>query len=142
MIHLVISDVHTFYNLYVVFNATATTEIYTYCHPLSLNDALPMSADLGAGGFEGYLHLQHHLVLRMAQVDREEHRARNGVARIRADLDQADHRDRSEEHTSELQTLMRISYTGFCVQKTDTSDSSESHHSSYEQSNTKYNTNT
>src|SRR3546814_8609447 len=28
------------------------------------------------------------------------------------------HRDRSEEHTSELQSLMRISYAGFCLQKT------------------------
>src|SRR3546814_11639312 len=27
------------------FNATATTEIYTYCHTLSLHDALPISRD-------------------------------------------------------------------------------------------------
>src|SRR3546814_8745587 len=27
---------------------------------------------------------------------------------------------RSEEHTSELQSLMRISYAGFCLQKTKT----------------------
>src|SRR3546814_18997537 len=26
------------------FNATATTEIYTYCHTLSLHDALPISS--------------------------------------------------------------------------------------------------
>src|SRR3546814_6555815 len=28
-----------------------------------------------------------------------------------------DHRDRSEEHTSELQSLMRISYAVFCLKK-------------------------
>src|SRR3546814_2050150 len=30
---------------------------------------------------------------------------------------QASHEDRSEEHTSELQSLMRISYAVFCLQK-------------------------
>src|SRR3546814_521450 len=30
---------------------------------------------------------------------------------------QADRRRRSEEHTSELQSLMRISYAGFCLNK-------------------------
>src|SRR3546814_7076046 len=30
----------------------------------------------------------------------------------------ADHDDRSEEHTSELQSLMRISYAVFCLKKT------------------------
>src|SRR3546814_5025131 len=33
---------------------------------------------------------------------------------------QADHTDRSEEHTSELQSLMRISYAVFCLKKTNT----------------------
>src|SRR3546814_4114263 len=38
-----------------------------------------------------------------------------------------DHAWRSEEHTSELQSLMRISYAGFCLkQKTDTTK--HSHH--------------
>src|SRR3546814_10697054 len=33
------------------------------------------------------------------------------------------HQDaRSEEHTSELQSLMRISYGGFCLKKTNTKD--------------------
>src|SRR3546814_2562789 len=31
--------------------------------------------------------------------------------------DRADHRVRSEEHTSELQSLMRISYAVFCLKK-------------------------
>src|SRR3546814_20924369 len=35
--------------LCVCFNDTATTEIYTYCHTLSLPDALPISPDLFRG---------------------------------------------------------------------------------------------
>src|SRR3546814_5207919 len=41
-------------------------------------------------------------------------------ARDRADLDEADAEQpeiRSEEHTSELQSLMRISYAVFCLKK-------------------------
>src|SRR3546814_10607969 len=34
-----------------------------------------------------------------------------------SDLVEADHRLRSEEHTSELQSLMRISYAVFCLTK-------------------------
>src|SRR3546814_17074140 len=30
--------------MFFFFNVTATTEIYTYCHTLSLHDALPISA--------------------------------------------------------------------------------------------------
>src|SRR3546814_6543089 len=39
--------------------------------------------------------------------------------------------DRSEEHTSELQSLMRISYAVFCLQKTQphTHPSNAAHHS-------------
>src|SRR3546814_8796058 len=33
------------------------------------------------------------------------------------DFDAGDHRCRSEEHTSELQSLMRISYAVFCLKK-------------------------
>src|SRR3546814_17402660 len=32
-------------------------------------------------------------------------------------LRRVDHRERSEEHTSELQSLMRISYAVFCLKK-------------------------
>src|SRR3546814_5488010 len=35
------------------FNDTATTEIYTYCHTLSLHDALPISLDPIYFSFEG-----------------------------------------------------------------------------------------
>src|SRR3546814_5469387 len=36
--------------------------------------------------------------------------------------DQADREDRSEEHTSELQSLMRISYAVFCLKKKNTNN--------------------
>src|SRR3546814_6698214 len=58
------------------------------------------------------------------------HHAQRGMADLRAVEDRdgeeggaeallhdgADHRMRSEEHTSELQSLMRISYSVFCLQ--------------------------
>src|SRR3546814_4357295 len=63
------------------------------------------------------------------QQDVEQHRregprreARAGVEEPGEHRDQADERqigkgDRSEEHTSELQSLMRISYAVFCLKK-------------------------
>src|SRR3546814_2027831 len=98
------------------FNATATTEIYTYCHALSLHDALPICragsrpalvrsglerlARVGVGGEEG--------------LDRQlGHRDVEG----RAEGGQGAEERRSEEHTSELQSLMRISYAVFCLKK-------------------------
>src|SRR3546814_2124166 len=47
----------------------------------------------------------------------------DAAARLAVDLDgehgrvQVDHVHRSEEHTSELQSLMRISYAVFCLKK-------------------------
>src|SRR3546814_9017870 len=58
----------------------------------------------------------------------EKHQSKKGVYHCRLDLDEplivevddetakADHQ-RSEEHTSELQSLMRISYAVFCLKK-------------------------
>src|SRR3546814_6657886 len=42
----------------------------------------------------------------------EANRAQNTMDKIEAEL-----RERSEEHTSELQSLMRISYAVFCLKK-------------------------
>src|SRR5215203_7513251 len=56
------------------FNDTATTEIYT----LSLHDALPISDDV--------------------------HRGQDGLPRAQIHPDPHGHRQRSEEHTSELQS--------------------------------------
>src|SRR3546814_9741098 len=47
-----------------------------------------------------------------------------GVRRIvAADAEDAADRERSEEHTSELQSLMRISYAVFCLKKKKTKHS-------------------
>src|SRR3546814_1022724 len=40
----------------------------------------------------------------------------------------ADRADRSEEHTSELQSLMRISYAVFCLKKKKTTQNKNKHH--------------
>src|SRR3546814_5915043 len=42
---------------------------------------------------------------------------RSSVVRTRPDPDANVLSSRSEEHTSELQSLMRISFTGFCLKK-------------------------
>src|SRR3546814_7503531 len=105
------------------FNDTATTEIYTYWHTLSLHDALPI-----------------------ARRARGRRRRPSSSARIRApscrrtpsaptavscstatkgvftcprppSTSSPRTPTRSEEHTSELQSLMRISYAVFCLKK-------------------------
>src|SRR3546814_1435214 len=87
----------------------ATTQRYTYSHSLSLHDALPVClaapefgprrlyANLGraAGqdGEDGYALIWHPAILPCGAAER------------------------SEEHTSELQALMRISYAVFCLKE-------------------------
>src|SRR3546814_17995087 len=89
------------------FNDTATTEIYTYLHTLSLHDALPISGPT------------QRLVDRIGAIGRrddDEVGARLQPVHQRQELrDEAFFR--SEEHTSELQSLMRISYAVFCLKK-------------------------
>src|SRR3546814_9687113 len=46
-----------------------------------------------------------------------QHRARRSEAPLLGRRGLDDHRRRSEEHTSELQSLMRISYAVFCLKK-------------------------
>src|SRR3546814_2718578 len=88
---------------YFLFNDTATTEIYTYYHTLSLHDALPISCFTGCGvGRRG--------VCLCCLRSRD--------ASLRGGNDRLCRRGRrSEEHTSELQSLMRISYAVFCLKK-------------------------
>src|SRR3546814_3489300 len=82
------------------FNATSTSEIYTYCHTLSLHDALPIYA-------------QHH-----RRTRRRYRCTRMEGNRYRRPLREPySGRQRSEEHTSELQSLMRISYAVLCLKK-------------------------
>src|SRR3546814_2647850 len=95
------------------FNDTATTEIYTYLHTLSLHDALPISGPLTV------------LALRRTPINpalfRPNWRSSSATAsppRSAADTRRCPPRStRSEEHTSELQSLMRISYAVFCLKK-------------------------
>src|SRR3546814_6310565 len=101
--------------LFFFFNDTATTEIYTYCHTLSLHDALPIwiaqhiaAAPYGldiivAATGEG------KLLAKLANEDVDDLQLRLVHAAIEM--------VRSEEHTSELQSLMRISYAVFCLKK-------------------------
>src|SRR3546814_12038406 len=89
-----------------LFNGTATTEIYTYGHTLSLHDALPISIDL--------LREPEHCITQAMAVFEQ---VVAGHRRQSADAGPLPHLQRSEEHTSELQSLMRISYAVFCLKK-------------------------
>src|SRR3546814_1144103 len=137
------------------FNDPATTDIYTYCHTLSLHDALPSSSLVpgsavleerrrwvaaGAGtkpeqritltfpalessretaflvAGEG----KRAVLERLFGGDPELPAARLrpvGAWRFFLDRAAAPENRRSEEHTSELQSLMRISYAVFCLKK-------------------------
>src|SRR3546814_1545889 len=112
------------------FNDTATTEIYTYGHTLSRHDALPIYravaedvvADLGRDACavgvaeRPVLGAEHvgqdgpDLLLQLLLVHLR-------VVQVRAELLEQLVVHRSEEHTSELQSLMRISYAVFCLKK-------------------------
>src|SRR3546814_1840023 len=65
-------------------------------------------AAAGAGDWLDQI-LQHHQQIEMAFSEAEA--AMDASSRTRAQ------RKRSEEHTSELQSLMRISYAVFCLKK-------------------------
>src|SRR3546814_13572851 len=87
-------------------NDTATTEIYTYGHTLSLHDALPiwlsdMVVRMIASPGQNDSHQALVRYLRPCEIIRP----------------QVISGGRSEEHTSELQSLMRISYAVFCLKK-------------------------
>src|SRR6187431_3723326 len=75
-------------SFFFFFNDTATTEIYTTVHTLSLHDALPI---------------------------RRFHHAR--MLRRCRDSTRTAMTTRSEEHTSELQSRTVISYAVFCLTK-------------------------
>src|SRR3546814_17267036 len=90
----------SFLFLFFFFNDTATTEIYTYRHTLSLHDSLPISASRVMAPYAEDEGLE---VIRLDGLQRANAGASAG--------------DRSEEHTSELQSLMRISYAVFCLKK-------------------------
>src|SRR3546814_8142332 len=99
------------------FNDTSTTGIYTYVHTLSLHDALPIS-HLRRGEMKTASHMD------LAQVLAEPWQSKAlfcwNINIAASNPDQAALHEalrRSEEHTSELQSLMRISYAVFCLKK-------------------------
>src|SRR3546814_9895298 len=114
----------------VCFNDTATTESYTDWHPLSLHDALPsfIGSTLKRGGSPN-----------VSGAGSPVQRASSARARPLRPLPPREwrrwtSRHRSEEHTSELQSLMRISYAVFCLKKkkemaidTDNTDTTDHH---------------
>src|SRR3546814_3460304 len=127
--------------LFFFFKDPPTTEIYSYSHPLSLHDALPISRpERCRCGCNCWRSIRRHVPTPTpatpAAVGRARTRSRdarwrcstratNGrrrrwsaTARSRwASTSGATTSMRSEEHTSELQSLMRISYAVFCLKK-------------------------
>src|SRR3546814_9105477 len=126
--------------MFFFFNEPATTDSYTYVDTLSLHDALPISDARRTGA----------RVELVAQTDarslfQPRPSAQRGAGRRRGcpePVRQAPRRNepyrrrtlrgaapqprcrcrRSEEHTSELQSLMRISYAVFCLKKNHTNN--------------------
>src|SRR3546814_9725742 len=116
---------------------TPTTEIYTYGHTLALHDALPILTALvgrikrerpgvpvivfprGAGDDDDRLdRFDPERTERGRGVDFPDigrrHLLQDGLEPL---VQPSKCRQRSEEHTSELQSLMRISYAVFCLKK-------------------------
>src|SRR3546814_11578733 len=122
------------------FNDPATTEIYPYCHTLSLHGALPICARVlpspaerglrpcrggtllwrapGSCALAGPIQLLQCVC--RALVRRGLHVVAGLHDRLRPSAlspPVARMPSRSEEHTSELTSLMRISYAVFCLKK-------------------------
>src|SRR3546814_5142685 len=105
------------------FNDTATTEIYTYDTLFPYTTLFRSSRrhprDLSGGGAVSRPVARRRRraapLRRRASADADR-QGRAPAAPPRDDRD-PDPAHRSEEHTSELQSLMRISYAVFCLQK-------------------------
>src|SRR3546814_8275346 len=101
------------------FTATATTEIYTYSHTLSPHDALPSCVAVR--------HDIHLVPVGETELVTQFGRDRDLPFAVQFHADSCRTcyssymiprwSERSEEHTSELQSLMRISYAVFCLKK-------------------------
>src|SRR3546814_1927119 len=103
---------------YFYFNDTAHTEIYTYCHTLSRHDALPISATSPTCTARRRTSCRRT----PASASRRSSATPNATSSrgSRPPASPGTRRrsaSRSEEHKSELQSLMRISYAVFCLKK-------------------------
>src|SRR3546814_2346727 len=99
------------------FNDTATTEIYMYGHTLSLHDSLPIHIAISCRKTARRTICSATMIGATpwsisTASPRCSRSPATGSARWRPGPN-----CRSEEHTSELQSLMRISYAVFCLQK-------------------------
>src|SRR3546814_8397473 len=98
--------------LSLFFDCTAATEIYTYCHTLSLLDALPISGQMGR------FHPRRPRYFRdpgvRAAADAGDRNVGGRQTRIRRQALAAKQNGRAHV---ELQSLMRISFAVFCLQK-------------------------
>src|SRR3546814_7395917 len=105
------------------FTDTTTTEIYTYLHTLSLHDALPISRfAIQAMALTKLMVLSKPLKVKSRWMELPSSLSDQPGSKSRrcccaALLPSGAMPPRSEEHTSELQSLMRISYAVFCLKK-------------------------
>src|SRR3546814_10156976 len=101
-------------------NNTATTDSYTYCHTLSLHDALPicLSHPVNSANIVSPRTSEPRQNCTKLRPSGSDRLASSGsIARHKHILQRTLQVLRSEEHTSELQSLMRISYAVFCLKK-------------------------
>src|SRR3546814_10198399 len=123
--------------MYVIFffNDTATTDIYTYCHTLSLHDALPIFSSRPVGspirvvpppisttGLCPVCCKRRSIIIWTRLPTCSDGAVASkpiypGTTCFAANASSPSASVRSEEHTSELQSLMRISYAVFCLKK-------------------------
>src|SRR3546814_7731533 len=103
-------------------NDTTTTEIYTYKHPLSQHYALPIchrrrnpaTPPAVIAGCDPAIHAAPRGIM-PGQAWMPASSA--GMTALFGEPTRAALPSRSDEHTSELQSLMRISYAVFCFKK-------------------------
>src|SRR3546814_7970787 len=96
------------------FRASAATDCYPYLRSLSLHGALPIIRRRPHRRLVGALRTARH-GRAPAPAAEPAALARHRRAGSRRAVPHPARRHRSEEHTSELQSLMRISYAVFCL---------------------------
>src|SRR3546814_8715918 len=124
-----------------MFKDTANTEINTNRNTLSLQDALPIFADAGRTRIAVAVG-RSDARRRVNDAERDARnparpgdaaRGRHGLSRCAGCATAAGvatvcgSAQRSEEHTSELQSLMRISYAVFCLKKKNNKNHTTNH---------------